>query len=103
MYLCGAIHDAVAQTINFSPKTFVSGRVSHKRVQNIRNGVSRGLGSCYYGEVACQTNRLTLLHVSCKRYTHTITYNLGDGWLVFTDIVLVDLVNYPSIVPLENK
>jgi hypothetical protein len=103
MCLCGAIHGAVAQTINFSPKTFVSGRVGHKKVQNIRNDVSCGLGSCYYGEVACQTNRLTLLHVSYKRYTHTITYNLGDGWLVVTDIVLVDLVNYPSNIPFEGK
>lgn len=26
--------------------------------------------------------------------THTITYNLGDRWLVGTDIILIDLVSY---------
>ena len=52
MYLCHAIHDVVAQFINFSPQAFVSSKVGHKKVQNILNDASRGLGSCYYSKVA---------------------------------------------------
>ena len=93
--LCGAIREIVAQLINLILEAFVSGRVGHKMIQSIGDGVSSCIRSCYNSKFAFCEKKMIKLFDSWFHAGNTLTIanDLVNGWLqAAADIVLIELI-----------